>query len=114
MTKRLLRDGYSVRVPPNNLRSLPDDSATIADFLGTLTGPIVLVGHSYGGAVITNAATGNPDVKALVYVDAFAPDEGETVLAARRARLGPRGRPGDACSTSCRTRTRRPATSTST
>ena len=80
MTERLLRDGYPVRVPPNNLRSLPDDSATIADFLGTLSGPIVLVGHSYGGAVITNAATGNPDVKALVYVDAFAPDEGETVL----------------------------------
>jgi pimeloyl-ACP methyl ester carboxylesterase len=80
VTKRLLRDGYSVRIPPNNLRSLPDDSATIADFLGTLSGPIVLVGHSYGGAVITNAATGNPAVKALVYVDAFAPDEGETVL----------------------------------
>jgi len=44
------------------------------------TGPIVLVGHSYGGAVITNAATGNPNVKALVYVDAFVPDAGESVL----------------------------------
>jgi pimeloyl-ACP methyl ester carboxylesterase len=80
VTARLVHDGYTVRVPPNPLRSLPDDSATIADFLSTLSGPIVLVGHSYGGAVITNAATGNPNVKALVYVDAFAPDENETVL----------------------------------
>jgi pimeloyl-ACP methyl ester carboxylesterase len=76
----LQHDGYTVRVPPNPLRSLPDDSDTIRDFLFTIPGPIVLVGHSYGGAVITNAATGNPAVKALVYVDAFAPDEGETVL----------------------------------
>ncbi|MGW5240952.1 alpha/beta hydrolase [Monashia sp. NPDC004114] len=64
----------------NSLRNLLSDSATIADFLSTLTGPIVLVGHSYGGAVITNAATGNANVKALVYVDAFAPDGGETVF----------------------------------
>ena len=56
-------------------------------------GPIVLVGHSYGGAVITNAATGDPDVKALVYVNAFAPDEGETVLPARRRRLRTRSGP---------------------
>lgn len=47
--------------------------------LATVRGPIVLVGHSYGGAVITNAATGNPNVKALVYVAAFAPDTGETL-----------------------------------
>jgi pimeloyl-ACP methyl ester carboxylesterase len=80
VTQRLLNDGYPVRVPPNPLRSLPDDSATIADFLSTIAGPIVLVGHSYGGAVITNAATGNPNVKALVYVDAFLPAQGETVL----------------------------------
>src|SRR5882762_8640159 len=46
----------------------------------TINGPIVLVGHSYGGAVITNAARGNPNVKALVYVDAFAPAKGESVL----------------------------------
>ena len=77
---RLQRLGYPVRVPPNPLRSLPGDSATIAGFLATIPGPVVLVGHSYGGAVITNAATGNPAVKALVYVNAFAPDEGETVL----------------------------------
>jgi pimeloyl-ACP methyl ester carboxylesterase len=80
VVERLQRRGYPVRVPPNPLRSLPGDSATVADFLSTLAGPIVLVGHSYGGAVITNAATGNPAVKALVYVDAFAPEQGETVL----------------------------------
>jgi pimeloyl-ACP methyl ester carboxylesterase len=59
---------------------LPSDAAYLADFLATISGPIVLVGHSYGGAVITNAATGNPNVKALVYVDAFIPDQGETLL----------------------------------
>ena len=48
--------------------------------LSTITGPIILVGHSYGGAVITNAATGNPNVKALVYVDAFTPAQGESLL----------------------------------
>jgi pimeloyl-ACP methyl ester carboxylesterase len=80
VVERLQRRGYPVRVPPNPLRSLPGDSATVADFLSTLTGPIVLVGHSYGGAVITNAATGNAAVKALVYVDAFAPEQGETVF----------------------------------
>jgi pimeloyl-ACP methyl ester carboxylesterase len=80
VVRRLQRDGFQVRVPPNPLRSLPGDSATVASFLSTIAGPIVLVGHSYGGAVITNAATGNPNVKALVYVDAFAPDQGETVL----------------------------------
>jgi pimeloyl-ACP methyl ester carboxylesterase len=62
------------------LRSLSTDSTTLADFLSTIAGPIVLVGHSYGGAVITNAATGNPNVKALVYVDAFAPDQGQSIF----------------------------------
>ena len=80
VTSRLLDDGYQVRVPPNPLRSLPNDAGTIRDFLDTLSGPIVLVGHSYGGAVITNAATGNSNVTALVYVDAFAPAQGESVL----------------------------------
>jgi pimeloyl-ACP methyl ester carboxylesterase len=80
VTRQLQSDGYSVRVPPNPLRSLSGDSATIASFLATLSGPVVLVGHSYGGAVITNAATGNGSVRALVYVDAFAPDEGELVF----------------------------------
>jgi pimeloyl-ACP methyl ester carboxylesterase len=54
------------------------DAESVKDFLATVGGPIVLVGHSYGGSVITNAAAGNPNVKALVYVDAAAPDVGET------------------------------------
>ena len=78
--ERLQSEGYTVDAPPNPLQSLSGDAATIADFLQTIDGPIVLVGHSYGGAVITNAATGNRNVKALVYVDAFAPAEGESVL----------------------------------
>jgi pimeloyl-ACP methyl ester carboxylesterase len=78
--ERLQSEGYTVYAPPNPLQSLQGDAATIADFLNTINGPIVLVGHSYGGAVITNAARGNPNVKALVYVDAFAPEEGESAL----------------------------------
>ena len=75
----LQNEGYVVDAPPNPLRGLTSDSAYIASYLKTISGPIVLVGHSYGGAVITNAATGDPDVKALVYVDAFAPAAGETL-----------------------------------
>lgn len=78
---RLQGDGYTVIAPPNPLRGLSSDSAYLSDVLATISGPIVLVGHSYGGAVITNAATGDPNVKALVYVDAFAPDQGEIVNA---------------------------------
>ncbi|MEV5965999.1 alpha/beta hydrolase [Kribbella sp. NPDC051952] len=73
-------DGYTVRAIPNPLRSLPGDAATVRTFLQSLSGPVVLVGHSYGGAVATNAATGVPNVKALVYVNAFALDQGETAL----------------------------------
>ncbi|WP_432880963.1 alpha/beta fold hydrolase [Kribbella sp. CA-245084] len=80
VTNKLLDDGYTVRVPPNPLRNLQTDAETIRDFLSTLSGPIVLVGHSYGGAVITNAATGNANVKALVYVDAFAPADGDVIF----------------------------------
>jgi pimeloyl-ACP methyl ester carboxylesterase len=79
VVQRLQRDGYTVDVPPNPLQGLPYDSAYLADYLHTITGPIILVGHSYGGAVITNAATGDAQVKALVYVDAFAPAQGQTV-----------------------------------
>jgi pimeloyl-ACP methyl ester carboxylesterase len=75
---RLQRDGYLVRAIDNPLRGLTSDAEEVKDFLSTITGPIVLVGHSYGGSVITNAAAGNPNVKALVYVDAAAPDVGET------------------------------------
>jgi pimeloyl-ACP methyl ester carboxylesterase len=75
---RLQRDGYVVRAIANPLRGLTSDAASVAAFLATLSGPIVLVGHSYGGAVITTAAAGNHQVKALVYVDAAAPAVGET------------------------------------
>ena len=76
---RLTRDGYPVLAPANPLRAVASDAAYLAAVLATVPGPIVLAGHSYGGVVITNAATGNPNVKALVYVAAFAPDAGDTV-----------------------------------
>ena len=79
VVSRLQRDGYTVYVPPNPLEGLTYDSASITDFLDSIPGPIILVGHSYGGAVITNAATGDPNVKALVYVDAFIPAQGQTI-----------------------------------
>ena len=79
VVSRLQHDGYTVDVPPNPLQGLTYDSAFIRDYLHTISGPIVLVGHSYGGAVITNAATGDKQVKALVYVDAFAPAKGQTI-----------------------------------
>jgi pimeloyl-ACP methyl ester carboxylesterase len=73
----LQRAGYTVYAPPNPLEGLAIDTATLADFLHPITGPIVLVGHSYGGEVITNAATGDSRVKALVYDDAYLPAQGE-------------------------------------
>src|SRR5580765_8116653 len=73
--------GFTVLTPPNLLRGVAIDAPYIASFVAQRTsGPVVLVGHSYGGFVITNAATGGGDVRALVYVDAFVPDEGETVF----------------------------------
>lgn len=80
VVKDLQKQGYTVDVPPNPLRGLKPDSEYLKDYLSTIKGPIVLAGHSYGGAVVTDAATGNPEVKALVYVDAFIPDEGESLL----------------------------------
>ena len=72
---------FTVLAPPNLLRGVGTDAPYIASFLAQLTsGPVVLVGHSYGGFVITNAATGGGDVRALVYVDAFMPDDGETTF----------------------------------
>ncbi|MFJ9055529.1 alpha/beta fold hydrolase [Streptomyces sp. NPDC102409] len=78
----LHKRGYTVLAPANPLRGLADDTAYLKSFLATLTGPVVLVGHSYGGAVITGAATGDPDVKSLVYIAAYAPTEGESVAQA--------------------------------
>jgi pimeloyl-ACP methyl ester carboxylesterase len=75
----LERSGYSVIAPANPLRGLASDATYIRSVLQTVTGPIVLVGHSYGGAVITNAAVGVPNVKALIYIAGFAPDAGESL-----------------------------------
>ena len=76
----LERRGFTVIAPANPLRDLASDSAYIRSVLQTISGPIVLVGHSYGGAVITNAAVGVPNVKALVFIAAFAPDKGESLV----------------------------------
>jgi pimeloyl-ACP methyl ester carboxylesterase len=84
----LQQKGYTVDAPPNSLRGLASDSAYLASYLKTISGSIILVGHSYGGAVITNAATGNPNVKALVYVDAFEPAAGESLEQLTFARPG--------------------------
>jgi pimeloyl-ACP methyl ester carboxylesterase len=70
--------GHTAYAPPNTLRSLASDAAAIATFVKAIPGPVILVGHSYGGAVISVASPGCPNVKALVYVDGFAPDEGES------------------------------------
>jgi pimeloyl-ACP methyl ester carboxylesterase len=74
----LEKEGYDARAISNPLEDLTTDAESVKSFLATMKGPIVLVGHSYGGSVITNAADGNPNVRALVYVDAAAPDVGET------------------------------------
>ena len=79
---RLIGDGYPVIAFSNPLRGPAADAEYLRQFLSTIDGPVVLVGHSYGGAVITNAATGNPNVKSLVYVAAYAPAAGESVAAA--------------------------------
>ncbi len=76
--ERLQERGFTVVAPPNLLRGPATDAPYLADYLRSISGPIVLVAHSYGGFVITNAATGNANVKALVYIDGFVPDEGET------------------------------------
>lgn len=76
---QLIRKGYTVTSFSNPLRGPLDDAEYLRLFLSTITGPVVLVGHSYGGAVISNAATGNANVKSLVYVAAYALDEGESV-----------------------------------
>ena len=88
VVRRLQQQGYTVDVPPNPLRGLASDAAYIGSFLKSIAGPVILVGHSYGGAVITNAALGGSSVKALVYIDAFIPAAGDTLLQLATAQPG--------------------------
>jgi pimeloyl-ACP methyl ester carboxylesterase len=76
--KILRKDGYFVIAAANPLHGVKSDGRYVASLVGELKAPVVLVGHSYGGSVITEAANGHPNVKALVYVSAFAPDTGES------------------------------------
>src|SRR3712207_3489530 len=79
---RALHDrGFETVSASNPLRELRSDAAYVAARLAAIDGPIVLVGHSYGGAVISNAATGNDQVKALVYINGWVPDEGDSLIA---------------------------------
>lgn len=78
VVKILEKDGYPVIAAANPLRSVKSDAQSVADVLASVKTPVVLVGHSYGGPVISEAAYGNANVKALVYVAAFAPEKGET------------------------------------
>jgi len=75
--ERLQASGVQVTAPANPLRGLASDSAYLASFLNQIGGPVLAVGHSYAGAVITIAATQASNVVGLVYVAAFAPEEGE-------------------------------------
>jgi len=79
VTTKLQKKGFTVAALPNPLRGVASDAQYLRDYLATVSGPIVLVGHSYGGMVITKAATGNPNVQSLVYVNAYIPQQGETV-----------------------------------
>ena len=75
----LERDGYTVTAVQNPLTSIADDIASTRRVIDAQPGPVVVVGHSYGGVVITGAASGSSKVKALVYVAAFAPDSAEPI-----------------------------------
>ncbi|PBB69259.1 alpha/beta hydrolase [Mesorhizobium sp. WSM4312] len=92
----LQHDGYTVIAVQNALTSLADDIETTRRVIEAQKGPVVAVGHSYGGAVITGAAAGNDNVKALVYIAAFAPEAGEAIGAHTKefpSALGPALRP---------------------
>lgn len=78
VVERLHQNGYKVVAPANPLRGISQDSTYLASFLKSVEGPIVLAGHSYGGEVISQAAVGNDNVKALVYINAIMPDVGES------------------------------------
>jgi len=94
VAERLERDGFPVVAVANPLRSVNGDATYVADILAGITGPTVLVGHSYGGSVISEAVGNKTNVKALVYVSAFAPDIGES--ASGLAGLNPGGTLGPA------------------
>src|SRR5271169_7067114 len=78
MIRELGSTGHTVLAPPNPLRSLAFDAATIADYVTAIEGPVLLVGHSYGGAVITQASAALGHVTGLVYLAAFGLDVGES------------------------------------
>nr|WP_294815939.1 alpha/beta hydrolase [uncultured Sphingomonas sp.] len=77
---RLQKDGYTVIAAANPLRGVASDAVAVSGIVKSIKGPVVLVGHSYGGPVITEAANGNANVTALVYVAGFAPETGESSL----------------------------------
>ena len=91
--ERLQAQGVAVIAPANPLRGITHDSAYTASFINQIPGPVLAVGHSYGGAVISNAATNAKNVVGLVFVAAFAPDEGEVLgqvtATSKDAILGP-------------------------
>src|SRR5689334_12126416 len=76
---KLRKDGYPVRAAANPLRGIANDAASVRSLVDSIPGPVVLVGHSYGGAVISAAAAGDAKVKSLVYLAAFVPTKGESV-----------------------------------
>jgi pimeloyl-ACP methyl ester carboxylesterase len=78
VTRRLLGHGYPVVAAANPLRGLASDAVQVKALLQGVSGPIVLVGHSYAGSVISGAANGNSSVKALIYIAAFSPERGES------------------------------------
>jgi pimeloyl-ACP methyl ester carboxylesterase len=86
--ERLQKAGYTVDAPPNPLQGLAYDTEYIASYLKQIKGPVILVGHSYGGAVITDAAVGDANVKALVYIAGWAPAKGETLQSLIESKLG--------------------------
>ncbi|MDH3038920.1 alpha/beta hydrolase [Streptomyces sp. TRM75561] len=79
--KKLQKDGYTVIAPANPLRGLHQDAEYLRSVLDSVSGPVVLAGHSYGGSVMSEAAAGDKDVKALVYLASFQPEVGESTSA---------------------------------
>jgi pimeloyl-ACP methyl ester carboxylesterase len=80
VVKKLKDEGYPVVAAANPLRGLSSDAAYLKDLLAGIDGPVVLAGHSYGGSVISDAAYGADNVKALVYIAAFLPEKGESAF----------------------------------